>query len=254
MSSTRQLVEALLREAGVTIEGSQPWDITVRDERLYARVMTDKNLGLGEAYMDGWWDCPRLDEFFYRVLKSRLEERVRGGWLHLLGYLPAILFNLQSPGRSRIIAECHYSLDRNLFLSFLDPYNQYSCAYFKGTDDLAQAQQNKLEMICRKIGLRRSDHVLDIGCGWGGFARYAAEHYGCRVTAVNISRDADPGRPGPGFGGPAQRRPRGPHRPSGCLSARAGNGGWFPPGGLFFVVSGSPSVKSFAARRTAPMR
>ena len=189
MPDSRQVVSSLLNYAGIAIGGPEPWDMTIRDERLYARVLTDKNLGLGEAYMDGWWECPRLDEFFYRVLKSRLEERVRGGWPHLVRYLPAILFNLQSRGRSRIIAERHYSLDRNLFLSFLDPYNQYSCAFFKETDDLAQAQQNKLEMICRKIGLRRSDHVLDIGCGWGGFARYAAEHYGCRVTAVNISRE-----------------------------------------------------------------
>jgi cyclopropane-fatty-acyl-phospholipid synthase len=189
MPDPRQLVSSLLAEAGIAIGGPQPWDITVREERLFARALQERNLGLGEAYMDGWWECQRLDEFFYRVLKSRLEERVRGGWLHLLGYLPGTLLNLQSYSRSRIIAERHYNLDSHLFLSFLDPYNQYSCAYFKGTDDLAQAQQNKLEMICRKVGLRRSDHVLDIGCGWGGFARYAAEHYGCRVTAVNISRE-----------------------------------------------------------------
>jgi cyclopropane-fatty-acyl-phospholipid synthase len=185
----RQVVADLLAGAAVAIDGPQPWDIQVRDERLFVRVLRERNLGLGEAYMDGWWDCPRLDEFFYRVLKCGADVKVRGNWPHLLRYLPGILFNLQSRGRSRIIAEHHYDLDNHLFLSFLDPYNQYSCAYFKETDDLEQAQRNKLELICRKIELSPTDHVLDIGCGWGGFAKYAAKHYGCKVTAVNISKE-----------------------------------------------------------------
>jgi cyclopropane-fatty-acyl-phospholipid synthase len=188
MSQNRQIVADLLADADVAIDGPHPWDIQVRDDRLFARVLRERNLGLGESYMDGWWDCPRLDEFFYRVLKCGLEGKVRGGWVHLLMYLPGILFNLQSRGRSRMIAEHHYDLDKDLFLSFLDPYNQYSCAYFRNGDDLEQAQRNKLEMICRKIGLAKTDHLLDIGCGWGGFARYASEHYGCKVTAVNISK------------------------------------------------------------------
>jgi cyclopropane-fatty-acyl-phospholipid synthase len=189
MSLQRQIVEDLLALADVAIDGSRPWDIQVRDERMFARVLRESSLGLGEAYMDGWWDCPRLDEFFYRVLKCGLEGRVRGGWLHLLRFLPGILFNLQSRGRARMIAEHHYDRDNGLFLSFLDPYNQYSCAYFKDCDDLEQAQRNKLELICRKIELTKTDRILDIGCGWGGLAKYAAENYGCRVTAVNVSRE-----------------------------------------------------------------
>jgi cyclopropane-fatty-acyl-phospholipid synthase len=189
MSQHRQLLEDLLAVADVTVDGPRPWDIQVRDDRLFARVLRERNLGLGEAYMDGWWDCPRLDQFFYRVLSCGLEEKVRGGWWHLLRFLPGILFNLQSRGRSRMIAEHHYDLDNELFLSFLDPYNQYSCAYFKDGDDLDQAQRNKLELICRKIELTQTDHVMDIGCGWGGFAKYAAEHHGCKVTAVNISKE-----------------------------------------------------------------
>jgi cyclopropane-fatty-acyl-phospholipid synthase len=189
MSLQRQLLEDLFALADVTIGGPRPWDIQLRDERMFARVLRQSSLGLGEAYMDGWWDCSRLDEFFCRVLKCGLEGRVRGGWLHLLRYRPGILFNLQSRGRARMIAEHHYDSDNELFLSFLDPYNQYSCAYFKECDDLDQAQRNKLELICRKIGLAKTDHVLDIGCGWGGFAKYAAENYGCRVTAVNVSRE-----------------------------------------------------------------
>jgi len=189
MSQLRQLLEDLLADADVAIDGSRPWDIQVRDERLFARVLRESSLGLGEAYMDGWWDCLQLDEFFCRVLRGRLDRKVRGGWLHWLRGLPGILFNLQSRSRSRIIAEHHYDLDNDLFLSFLDPYNQYSCAYFNDGDDLEQAQRNKLELICQKIELTKADQILDIGCGWGGFAKYAAEHYGCRVTAVNVSRE-----------------------------------------------------------------
>ena len=189
MASPEKIIKTLLARAGVAVGGSNPWDIIVHDERFYARVLRYQNLGLGEAYMDGWWDCPRLDEFFCRVLKSRLDVAVKRGLKYLPLLLPGILCNLQSKARDHIVAKRHYDLDNDLFLSFLDPYNQYSCAYFSGTDNLEQAQQNKLDLICRKAGLGRNDHVLDIGCGWGGLAKYAAEKYNCTVTAVNICRE-----------------------------------------------------------------
>jgi len=186
---TRDLIQKWLADTGVVICGTNPWDVAVHDDQLYGRVLRDKSLGLGEAYMEGWWDCPRLDEFMYRLLSGRIDARIWGSIVHLLRSLPAVVFNLQSRSRSPIIAERHYDLDNELFCSFLDPYNQYSCAYFKDTDDLEAAQLNKLEMICRKLGLRKEDSVLDIGCGWGGLARYAAERYGCSVVGVNISKE-----------------------------------------------------------------
>jgi len=189
MNGSRKIVEALLSETGVRINGPDPWDIQVRDERFYARVLKDGSLGLGESYMAGWWDCARIDEFIWRVLKGNLEEKVRGNLRMFLAYLSARLFNRQSLARAKIVARRHYDLGNDLFFSFLDPHNQYSCAYFQGTDDLTEAQQKKLDLICRKIDLHPQDHILDIGCGWGGFARYAAEHYGCEVTAINISEE-----------------------------------------------------------------
>ena len=115
---------------------------------------------------------------------------------------PAILFNLQSLSRSRIVAERHYDLGNDLFQGFLDPYLQYSCAYFKDMHgcpdtqsddevghDLEQAQRAKMRLICQKLELKPGDRVLDIGCGWGGLARFMAEEYGCRVTGVNISKE-----------------------------------------------------------------
>lgn len=184
-----QMLVSLLKEAGVEINGDNPWDIRVHDERFGARVMRELNLGLGESYMDGWWDCERLDELFHRLLTSGIEKKIRGSPRHMLRLLPAVLFNLQSRARARLIARRHYDLGNDLFLSFLGSTVQYSCAYFEGTDDLDEAQRNKLRMICEKLGLCPGEHLLDIGCGFGGLARFAAAEYGCKVTAVNISRE-----------------------------------------------------------------
>lgn len=184
-----ETLHGLLEDAGIRIGGSNPWDIQVHDPRWYGRVIRDKNLGLGESYMDGWWDCEQLDEMICRLLRGGLEDKVRGNLHNRMRLLPGVVFNLQCRGRASMIAERHYDLGNDLFFSFLDPYRQYSCAYFKDTDDLDQAQWNKLEMACKKLNLSAADHLLDIGCGWGGLARYAAERYGCKVTAVNISRE-----------------------------------------------------------------
>ena len=189
MNTKRKIIEQLLSETGIRINGPERWDIQVQDNRFYTRVLNGGSLGLGESYMEGWWDCSRIDEFICRLLKGNLEKKIRGNLRTLLFYLSARIFNLQSPARADIIARRHYNIGNDLFSSFLDTYNQYSCAYFQETDDLVEAQQKKLDLICRKIDLQRKDNVLDIGCGWGGFARYAAEKYGCRVTAVNISEE-----------------------------------------------------------------
>lgn len=189
MSNSVNLIKELLSSAGITINGGNPWDIRINDDRLFTRVLSSKNLGLGEAYMEGWWDCRQLDEFFYRILKARLDGKIRAGYKIILGSLSAILFNMQSKKRSGIVAEQHYNLGNDLFLSFLDPHNQYSCAYFDGTEDLNEAQIKKMELICKKLALQPGDQVLDIGCGWGGLAGYMAQKYGCSVTAVNIAEE-----------------------------------------------------------------
>ena len=181
------VVKELLSGIGVEINGSKPWDIQVKDTRTYARVLRDKNLGLGESYMDGWWECQRVDELIYRILTNRLDSKILGSLKLLLPVIQAFVFNRQSKSRSREVAERHYDLGNDLFMSFLDPYNQYSCAYFNGSDDLSQAQQAKMDLICKKLALKPEDHVLDIGFGWGGLAKFAAEKYGCTFTGVNIS-------------------------------------------------------------------
>jgi cyclopropane-fatty-acyl-phospholipid synthase len=187
MGASKALIGNLLDRAGVTIDGTDPWDIRVLDERLYSRVARQSNLGLGEAYMDGWWECERIDQFIERILRAELDRTVDGGWRDALARLPARLWNMQSRLGARTVAEQHYNLSPELFMAFLDQYNQYSCGCFQDTDDLDEAQRAKMDMICDKIDIQSGDRVLDIGCGWGGLSRYMAETRGCEVVAVNIS-------------------------------------------------------------------
>ncbi|HIT03794.1 MAG TPA: cyclopropane fatty acyl phospholipid synthase [Candidatus Caccocola faecipullorum] len=178
-----------LKSAGILINGPDEWDPQVRDERFYGRVMREKNLGLGESYMDGWWECGRIDELICRVIKCGAENDIKGSLRYALLLLPMELLNMQSRRRSRRVAREHYDLSNELFFSFLDPLHQYSCAYFRDTDDLAEAQVRKLELIARKLELKEGDRLLDIGSGWGGLAKFMASRFGCSVTAVNISKE-----------------------------------------------------------------
>ncbi len=189
MAKPKAIFTELLAQAGVMVNGPAPWDIRVHDERLYARALAQKNLGLGEGYMAGWWDCDRIDECIHRLLKAAAPGRVRGGARLLCALLPALALNLQSPSRAAEAARRHYDLGNDLFAAFLDPYMQYSCACFEGTADLAKAQERKMRLVCDKLDLRPGQRLLDIGCGFGGLARFAAEQYGASVVGINISRE-----------------------------------------------------------------
>lgn len=186
--SYKNFCEEVLSAAGIAVNGSAPWDLSVRDERFYRRAVREGNLGMGESYMDGWWECEQLDEFFYRLLRSQAEEKVPKGLQHLLRGLAALLFNLSSKARAFQIGERHYDIGNELYSSMLDKRMMYSCGYWSQADDLDAAQEAKLDLICRKIGLQSGDRLLDIGCGWGGFAQFAAEQYGARVVGITVSQ------------------------------------------------------------------
>ncbi|MDP2629822.1 MAG: cyclopropane fatty acyl phospholipid synthase [Candidatus Uhrbacteria bacterium] len=183
----KSIISSLLRAAGITINGKNPWDIQIHNERSYRRVLTYGTLGIGESYMDGWWDSRALDETAYKFAKAGIEKRVAKNFFSFLRSLRSKIFNIQNKIGARKVAFHHYDFDNDLYMSFLDPYNQYTCGYFKETDNLGLAQEKKLDLICQKLQLKKSDRVLDIGCGWGGFAKWAAKHYGCHVTGVSIS-------------------------------------------------------------------
>jgi cyclopropane-fatty-acyl-phospholipid synthase len=187
LSRPQKRIQTLLDRADIKINGPNPWDIQVHNEQFYQRVISNGSIGLGESYMDGWWDVEQLDQFFYRALRANLDKRIRLNWGWISLYLRSVFLNMQTLVRSRKVAREHYDRDNDLYMSFLDPYNQYSCGYFDQTEDLNEAQLKKLDLICRKLQLKEEDHVLDIGCGWGGFAKFAASRYGCKVTAITIS-------------------------------------------------------------------
>jgi cyclopropane-fatty-acyl-phospholipid synthase len=181
----------LLAHADVSINGERPWDLRVFDSDMYRRVLSSWSLGLGEAYMDGLWECDQLDELFTRVLRSGLDSAATGmAKVRLIGeHLRHRLFNLQSSRRAFQVGEQHYDAGNDVFEAMLDSRMIYSCGYWQHASSLEQAQYDKLDMICRKLDLHPGETLLDIGCGWGGLARFAAEHYGVRVTGITVSKE-----------------------------------------------------------------
>ena len=185
----REVVEQILAMAGIQANGPMPWDIQVRDTRLFQRVLAGRNLGLGEAYMEGWWDSPRLDECIARLLRAGVEQLLKATPSLVLRTLKARMLNLQTRMRSREGVRRHYDLGNDLFQAMLDPGMNYSCGYWKGARNLEEAQTGKLELVCRKLMLKPGMRLLDIGCGWGALARHAAEHYGTQVVGITLSAE-----------------------------------------------------------------
>jgi cyclopropane-fatty-acyl-phospholipid synthase len=188
VSKSQATLEALLAPAGVRFNGDAPWDPRVHDDRFFDRVLAKGSLGLGESYMDGWWDCEDLETFFSRVLETGLQDSVRF-WRDLPRILMARLTNRGHRSQAFEIGERHYDLGNDLYETMLDQRMVYSCGYWKGARLLEEAQEAKLELVCRKIGLKAGMRVLDIGCGWGSFAAFAAERYGARVVGITVSKE-----------------------------------------------------------------
>ncbi|MFW6228108.1 MAG: cyclopropane fatty acyl phospholipid synthase [Alkalispirochaeta sp.] len=187
-SRHRRKVEALLEGTDIKIDGDGPSDIEVRDPRFFKRVLTQGSLGLGESYMDGWWECAALDEMMTKLLRAGLDRTVVARVL-ALDLAEAVLFNLQSRTRAWIVGHKHYDIGNDLYRVMLDRNLVYSCGYWKNAETLDEAQIAKIDLVCRKLQLKPGMRVLDIGCGWGGAAAYVAEHYGCSVTGVTVSEE-----------------------------------------------------------------
>lgn len=150
--------------------------------------MLQGSLGFGESYMDGQWDCDRIDMLVERLHRGALSEPwVDSASCRRLALLSRLV-NLQSRARAGIVGERHYDVGNALYELMLDSYMNYSCGYWEHAGTLEQAQQDKMELICRKLNLKPGMNVLDIGCGWGGMARYAAENFGVKVVGITISR------------------------------------------------------------------
>ncbi|MGH9698406.1 MAG: cyclopropane fatty acyl phospholipid synthase [Candidatus Acidiferrales bacterium] len=181
--------QEILSPADVRVNGSRPWDIVVHNPDFYSRVFRQGSIGLGESYMDGWWDCAQPDEFFTRILEAGIDRRARRNWRVIWLFLKSLIFNRQTKSRAGKVGKEHYDLGNELFESMLDHRMVYTSGHWKNAATLEEAQEAKLDFVCRKLALGPGMKVLDIGCGWGSFAKFAAEKYGARVTGITISRE-----------------------------------------------------------------
>ena len=187
-SHLKKRTENLLQHADIAIDGERPWDIHVKNKNLYRRVFAQGSLGFGEAYMDGWWDSESPDELFARLIKAHLDKHFKSISL-MMTALKAKLLNCQSSKRAYQVGEKHYNIGNDLYAHMLDSRMIYSCGYWKNAQTLDDAQKDKLELTCKKLQLQKGQRVLDIGCGWGGTARYMAENYDVEVVGVTISKE-----------------------------------------------------------------
>lgn len=185
----KQFVSQLLSSADIRVNGDRPWDIQVHNDDFYTRALRHGTLGLGEAYMDGWWDAEAIDEFVFRALRNGLNQNIRLSPAFLVYAAEAVFFNLGRKSRAFDIGEAHYDIGNDLYRRMLDKRMVYTCGYWKDADNLDDAQEAKLDLVCKKIGLKAGERVLDIGCGWGSFAKYAAETYGAEVVGVTVSKE-----------------------------------------------------------------
>jgi len=189
-SKIKNNLRSILAPLDIEINGTRPWDIQIHNALFYERILSGGSLALGESYMDGWWDCQSLDQFFKKILEARLDKKVKVNSILLLWILlKSKLINPQTISRAFIIGRRHYDIGNTLFSMMLDKGMNYACAFWKNAKTLDDAQEAKLALICRKIGLIPGMTVLDIGCGWGGFAKYAAQKYGATVYGITVSRE-----------------------------------------------------------------
>ena len=188
-TKSKQIIEEMLNSAGIQIDGNNPYDVQVHNDNVYERILSGGTLAAGESYMDGWWDCEALDQFFDRIFRARLDQKIKSRHETLWYLVKARLFNLQKNRRAYQVGEEHYDVGNELYKAMLDKEMTYTCGYWENAEDLDAAQQAKLDLVCRKINLQPGMTVLDIGCGWGSFAKYAAENYGAEVTGVTVSKE-----------------------------------------------------------------
>jgi len=194
MLSFKKKAISLLEKANIKINGKNPWDIQIHNEKLYKRTLLGGSTAFGEAYMDGWWDVQKLDQFFENIFYAYIDEEVKSPVL-LFYYIKSSLFNPQKGKKSFKVGKVHYDIGNDLYSKMLDKRMVYTCGYWDGfqnipaAKNLDEAQTNKLELICQKLKLKKGDKILDIGCGWGSFMRYAAEKYGVTCVGISVSKE-----------------------------------------------------------------
>lgn len=181
-------VRSILYLAGMTLNGPEPYDIQVHNPEMYTRVLSQGSIGLGETYMDGLWDCADLSTFFAKFRSSDVSQSMQNVgslWYVVLAYIA----NLQNSKRAFQVGEEHYDIGNDLYSRMLGERMVYTCGYWKNATTLDEAQEAKLHLVCKKLGLKPGQTVLDIGCGWGSFLKFAAEKYGAKGVGITVSKE-----------------------------------------------------------------
>lgn len=191
----KAFIQALLHEAGITINGPHPWDIMVHDEKFYKRLMVDPDLALGETYMEGMWDCLRVDQCIYKLFMAQLDQKIlhsprfwRFAIYHKISEIIHKIYNFQSKERALEVGHKHYDIGNDLYHAMLDKRMVYTCGYWDYASNLDEAQEAKLHLTCQKLGLKPGMRLLDIGCGFGSLIKFAAEKYGVSAVGITISK------------------------------------------------------------------
>jgi cyclopropane-fatty-acyl-phospholipid synthase len=183
-------VRELLSESDIIIGGHRPWDIRVLNKEFYERALEGGSLEIGDSYVDGWWECDRLDQLFHRAFLADMPLRLARS---VRGKLEAIRLRLTHHGDRAAPPPAppltYDLLGNDLFRAMLGARMAYSCAYWSDTSTLDEAQEAQFELVCRKLELARGMTVLEHGCGWGAFAKYAAERHGVGVLGVASSHE-----------------------------------------------------------------
>lgn len=183
--SSKDLCMALLAKAEIPLNRSKKYGIEVYNEKLWDRIISKRQLGLAEGYMDGWWDCDAIDEFLTRLLEINVLENMKPSPTLFFHWAKSTFLNRQTKSKADKNAKYHYNIGNDLYSRMLDKEMIYSCAYWKRAKSLDQAQLDKLDLICRKLDLKPGMKILDIGSGWGALLRYAAKNYG--IIGMGIS-------------------------------------------------------------------
>lgn len=188
MPNKKEVIQSLLSEAQITLNGNGNADIHVNNSGFYNRVLSKGVLGFGESYMDGWWEVQKPDDLFYRLINASLHEKVKS-WKIVPHILKAKIFNSGKQSKAFEVGKKHYDIGNALFQKMLDKRMVYSCGYWKEAKNLDEAQEAKLDLICRKLNLLPGMKVLDVGCGWGSFCKYATEKYDVDAIGITISKE-----------------------------------------------------------------
>jgi cyclopropane-fatty-acyl-phospholipid synthase len=200
-SNAERVVRQMLTQAEIRIGNTPKDDIEILNPRFYEQILKDPTFQIGETYMDGFWRSPDISRLVaklytaqqtagFKIYAPMWRTPVRAGQAmirHAYRYYRDLLFNRQTRTRSNTVAEEHYDAGNELYRRMLDPTMTYTSGVWAKGFTLEDAQNAKYDLIARKLGLKPGDRVLDIGCGFGGFARFAAKYYGAHVTGITIS-------------------------------------------------------------------